>query len=466
MNSVSGSMSFVILGWLSLYVFVVQQTLRNGSMTVGLPLAYFIGTTFLYCGAFIYVIGGYHHLRADGSAYLAGYRFTDETVLHGAQTSLLGMLGLVVGFFLVTKLYKEKRIKGRFALSVRRLQVMTSLGTLGVVGFTLGLVNIPIPMGQALRQVGQNAAVVFVCLGAFLTVYIDGSKNILKWIVAVLAIIAAYLLIWGFVSYGFEVLTICGAFWVAVLAKRRLTTMSVVTGSVVILYALVTIFITYMSARDQLRSVLWSDNTSIEQRFDSVLQAFSRTEFFSPFNYNSLDLLNTRLNQSIFVGKVIEKHEQEPDLRLYGETLYYIPISWIPRFIWTSKPELGGSQFMSTHTGMTLNKDTTFGTGPFIEMFVNFGYLGVFFGCIILGILLRFVDLLAYKFLNRGDILTFAKWFLIGVAFMSPLRQLFFVANTVFASWIVMLVVESYLNRTGAPVGYERQTNVSVRDVR
>ena len=67
---------------------------------------------------------------------------------------------------------------------------------------------------------------------------------------------AYFLLVWGFVSYGFVVLTIYGGFWIAVLIRGRIARWKMALGGAAILYFLLMLFVTWMSFRAEIRDVI------------------------------------------------------------------------------------------------------------------------------------------------------------------------------------------------------------------
>ena len=414
-------------------------------------MAFLFSTTFFYCGAFVYAVPGYSHLRAGGSLYLQSYQFTEETVLLGALATVVGIAGFVLGCWLSTVPAASPSPRGDDPLridGIYRTKVMWGLTFFALCGFLLNGVSLPIPMLQALAQVARNVAVAIICLGAALTIFVD-RRSYGYWVAVGCTIPAAYLILWGFVSYGFIIFTVYAGFWLGVLAPKRLGVWKIGVGAALITYLLLSLFVAWMSFRDELRAVLWS-GADFNARLGAVLEAFGKTELLRPDNFESLDWINSRLNQYIFVGKAIELHELVPDLQMNGETILLALLAWVPRFLWPGKPEMGGSDFVAEHTGLHFAEGATFGAGPVFEFYVNFSYAGVFFGFTLLGIVLCRLDRSAVRALRQGRLLDFVRSFTTGLAFVAPLTDLFFIVSTACISWLVLTGIKMILDNRAA----------------
>ncbi len=442
MTDISTQMFLIAVAWLGTVIFATRQLIRSPEGSVGLPIAFLFSTTFLYCGAFAYAVPGYTHLRGGGDLYLQAYHFTEATVLSGATTSLLGIVGFTVGCLLPWR--PERRLPpspARAELSpTYRNQLMTTLGLLALLGFVLNSVSIPLPLVQAVGQVLRNVAIAFVCLGAALAVMEDG-RPYGRWILLGALIPAAYLVIWGFTSYGFLTLSVFAGFGLALLSKRRWGALRLAAIGGGLSYALLSLFVAWMSFRDELRRVLWS-NAGVGERLIAIYQAFSKTVLLSPTNFASLDLLNTRLSQCIFVGKAVELHAANPSLRQNGKTLVTALFAFVPRFMWPDKPTMNDNIFLSQNTGLIFSSTAAFGTGPVFEFFVNFGNLGVFIGFILLGVALQSIDKAAFTALKERRLLDYVRWFVVGLAFVAPLTSFFFIVNTALMSWIALTALK------------------------
>jgi len=84
--------------------------------------------------------------------------------------------------------------------------------------------------------------------------------------------------------------------------------------------------------------------------------------------------------------------QPEPIGYLYGATYKSVPAVFIPRIFWPSRPTtLEGTRMINIHFRLQRIEDTlktTIGWGLFNEFFVNFGYLGIIGGAVLMGFLL------------------------------------------------------------------------------
>jgi len=454
----------IAVAWTVMVVLVARLTVRAPAGSVGLPMAFLFSMTFLYCGFVAYAVPGYSHMRAGGSLYLQSYNFSEETVLLGALASVIGIAGFLVGCWAAngrSRKYRTAEPAARPMISDQyRKFLLWSLGLFGLAGFALNGMDLPIPMIQAVLQVARNAAIVTICLGATFAAIVDRS-NYSLWIVLAAMIPAAYLIIWGFISYGFIAFTCFAGYWLAVLMSRSLSSLRIGLASAAITYALLSLFVAWMSFRTELREVLWGHAGSAD-RIGAIVDAFSKTELLQPGNFESLDWINGRLNQYVFVGKMIEWHDLFPDLRLNGETIILAFLAWVPRFLWPDKPEMGGSSFVAEHTGMHFSESATFGSGPVFEFYANAGYVGVFLGFVVLGILVRWIDRSAARALRTGEFMDFARYFTVGLAFIAPLTTVFFLVNTALISWLMMSGLKTMFDQRRSTIAHR----VIVRRVR
>lgn len=430
---------FVI--WIALVVAIARRTFAEGS--VGLPAALVLTMSFLYGGCFVYAVPGYTHLRADGNPVLMRYAFSEWTVVQGTFASLLGILGFALG----TGVFRRRYIAATglsLASRSHERKMLLLLGGVGLLGFALHYSRLSFPMSSALHEAARNVGVVALCLGSYLS-WRDG-RRLLVWVVLSALVPLYYLVLFGFASYGFLFGIILLAFWLAKL-RRQPTRGGLRTAllAFVTVWLVLTAFTGWFSFRDEIRGVIWSGDEGSLGEISG--QAIAETELFSLTNFASLDLVNIRLNLPLFIGKMIENHSLYPDLAEYGATLVILPLVVVPRFIWLGKPARGGSDFMQEHSGIALSESATFGTGTVFEFYVNFGYVGVFIGFIVLGWLIRRVDRAAHRNFVRGNLFDFARLFVIGIVAIDPLLRPFFIVNGAVFAWLFMTALKLGFNK-------------------
>lgn len=442
-SSVHLPMLMIAIAWLAIVVFTIRRTVQADGPGIGLPTAFLLSMSFLYCGAFIYIIPGYTHLRGDGllSLGFASWNFTEQTVLQGALLALLGTLGFAIGAVFLVPRFRLKRPGPPREVVIERIRLarkplMISLGVLTIAGFAITASGIKAPLVDAISLTLRSMAVIIVCLGATFAIFID-RKSPKLWISLGVLIPLIYLVVWGFTSYGFIALTVCIGFWLAVVSRRRVSIKGMVVIGGLATYGLLMLFVAWMSYREEIRSAIWG-GASLTERVSVVADGVQHTRILLPTDFESLDWLNLRLNQGLLVGKAIEMHAAVPELRLYGETIVLSAAAVVPRFLWPEKPTMGQSAFVAENTGLTFARSANFGSGAVFEFFVNFGWAGVFVGFMALGYIVRRIDRSAGRALAEGRLIDCARSFLVGLALIAPLTTIFFMVNGALVSWFVM----------------------------
>ena len=82
-----------------------------------------------------------------------------------------------------------------------------------------------------------------------------------------------------------------------------------------------------------------------------------------------------------------------------------------------------------------------------MEFYANFGTVGVFFGFLVMGVLVTAVDWQAAERLARSDLHGFVLWFLPGIALLQVAGQLVELTASAAASLIIAMLVNKYLHR-------------------
>ena len=101
----------------------------------------------------------------------------------------------------------------------------------------------------------------------------------------------------------------------------------------------------------------------------------------------------------------------------------------------------------SRFTGRTFAQGTSVGVGQVLELYGNFGTVGVMCGFLILGTLLSAFDVAAGARLTRGDWLGFSLWFLIGIALLNAGGSLVEMTSSGIASYFAARFTNSMLER-------------------
>jgi len=435
-------------------IFYVHRLCKNSrSGSVGVPLSYLVTMTFLHCGGLLYAIPGYSHLRVGGNWYLRALDFTEQMVLSGVLASGLSVVGIAVGCYLCS----DKRRPGLAPAAIppsaplhlrrgpppfhrppaRYLPVPMLLVACGMTAFILTGLVLTLPSIQSIVMAGRNLAVVGVCLGLWLAWQRRSRAGVKLWIAMTLLVPAAYLLGFGFLSYGFTAVAIFLSFWLSSMERSWRNKLLRFTLIALGAYASLSIFVGYMEVRNALREVLWNLDASLSERFATVIAQLAHIKPLNPLNFTQLDWINIRLNQNMVIGKAMRLHELAPNLQENGMGILISLFAWVPRFLWPNKPGMGGNDFVEKHTGMSFNDATTIGAGPVFELFVNFGLVGVFVGSIVLGWILRWMDAYCARQLQRREVGRFIRGFLVSVSLINPMSLIFFLVSSGVASWIL-----------------------------
>ena len=153
----------------------------------------------------------------------------------------------------------------------------------------------------------------------------------------------------------------------------------------------------YMKGRDEIRASVWGGEDGFIKRTSTFLQKGQNFEFFDIKDPEHLELVDHRLNQDALVGHAVEYLGNTGEFAK-GGTLGEAVLAMIPRLIrWPSKPMAAGSGsgtkgLVSQFTGLTFGETTSVGIGPVMELYANFGTPCVIVGFVVLGIILKLLD--------------------------------------------------------------------------
>lgn len=436
MNDIHLPMVGICLAWIVTIIYVARLCQHSRDGSVGLPAAYLFSTTFLYASAFLYCVPGYTHRRIDSLPYLWSYNITNDTVLAGATQTCIAVLGFAAG----VRLYHARLRRTGPARPVPAGPANTSfarevptLAAFTLFGFLIPFLKLDFPAASAISLVGQNVGVTLVCLGYHQANATGSTGGKWLWLGIGILIPIWNIVVWGFLSSGFTVATLVGAF---LLMDTRARTWSTTKTSLAVLgvaYAWLSAFVAYLSGRDEIRNAVWGQ-ANFGERFAVIGKAVSEIHLLSPFDFSSLDWIAARLNQAAFVGKLVEWHELFPDLRTYGASLLFSLMAWVPRAVWPGKPENAGNQFIQSNTGLQFS-NARFGAGQIFEFYVSFGSIGVFFGLMFMGFVLAHLDRKAALSLRANRLYDCVRSFAMGAAMVVPLSDIFFMVSACAATW-------------------------------
>jgi hypothetical protein len=371
---------------LALVIFAIGRPGRGGALT----LAYFLSLSM------IHVPGVLPFLGSD-----PGLADQDETGI-GFDMTILGMAAFVAGAVLARWIARQSAA-AKGALPLRPAKAFERLGrrtlVLGVVSYFVIL-----PVSNRVPSVTSITASLgtLLILGIWLVLYSAAVAADRRRTLATLALLPllplATLVAGGMLGYGVAWVVSIFAF-LFVITRRRIW---FYLGTPVAVFLGISLFVTYMGWRNDFRDLLQEGQAGMFDRLDRVsamITGFQLLDLASPAHIAALD---GRLNQNWLVGAAVIFHESSGTAFVYGGTIP--PWAFIPRAVWPSKPDIGGSGgIVSEFTGIRFAEGTSVGVGQVLEFYVNFGIPGVLIGFLGLGYLLTGLDRGIMHSLAAGD---------------------------------------------------------------
>jgi hypothetical protein len=357
-----------------------------------------------------------------------------EATKIGFNVTLIGMTAFIAGAIaariLPMRTTSAKAVQiGRDALSLLSRRVL-------IVGIAFYFVLLPVagfvPSLTATISVGGELLI----LGIWFWLYSAEAARDSRQILAIFAMLPllplSTLVTGGFIGYGTTWILSIVAFYF-VIARRRIW-FYIATPPVIFLG--LSLFVTYAQQRDDIREVIWYQDSGIVQRLNQVSKLITEFQFLDLSDEQHQTALDLRLNQNFLVGMGVIAHRQGLSPLWYGATVPLWAI--VPRAIWPDKPQVGGSgDLVSEFTGIPFAEGTSVGIGQVLEFYMNFGMAGVLVGFAGFGFLLMRLDRATIRALAVGDVDGALKSCLPGVAFLLPLGSLMEILVSVCAALFV-----------------------------
>jgi hypothetical protein len=394
--------------WLFLWVacagFVLwsQQRPRVGA---GLTISYVLQLWVLHwLGAAIYALPWYNAPSVEMSL--------------GLEQSTIAIAGFAIGCGVIVPLFSKKPDDSDITLAfpVDQRQVRTCLFVGIVTYFGLEPVLHPYPTIGAIASSTSNLLLVAIALECWNG--LQGTRNMRtsfwRWVLLSAMLPMMTILTKGFLGYGFASMISIFCFVASFYRPRW----KIVAWSVVVGYLALSLYVTYMRDRRDIRAVVWGGE-AYSSRLSTIGRTFSDFEFLDIQNVDHLARIDDRLNQNYLVGRAVVYLQQNPEKFARGRTLWDAAIAPIPRFLWKEKPvEAGSGDLVSEFTGLRFGGNTTVGIGHVLEWYINFGSVGTFLGMLLLGVLIGWIDRQAASAIYTGDITKFVLWWLPGLSLL------------------------------------------------
>jgi hypothetical protein len=369
----------LVVIWSGLLVTLVVLAIGRRGRGGALTLAYFLGLSLIHVPGVLPFL-----------AWESGLADWDETQL-GFETTILGMAAFVAGAVLARWIDRRHPV-AKGAPPGQRAQGFERLGwralVLGVVAYFLLL-----PLSGSVPSTTSivSALAALLILGLWLVLYGGAVAADQRRTLVTLALLPlmplATLITAGFLGYGVYWALSVVAF-LFVITERRIW---FYTGAPVVVFLGLSLFVTYMGQRADIREVVWEKQAGMLDRLNrvsTIVTEFQLLDLASPTQVAALD---KRLNQNALVGAAVMNHEDGWASFAYGATM---PLwALIPRAVWPDKPNVGGGgEIVSEFTGIRFVEGTSVGAGQVLEFYVNFGIPGVLLGFLGLGYLLMRLD--------------------------------------------------------------------------
>ena len=374
----------LLLLWVVLFCILVFyiRTREGGALT----LAYFLSLSLLHVPGLLAFI--------DPAFGFGGQEYTRA----GFEMTLIGLGAFLAGVILA---FRAKRRIGdvpRTPASVFERAGWRALA-IGVVAY---FVLIPVSGFVPSLTAVVSALGTLLILGLWLRFYAANAARDNKATLALLALLPllplATLVTGGFIGYGICWILSVVAF-LFVLARRRFW--YYLATPLVIFFGL-SLFVTYMGQRDEIRAVVWEERAGLFERLERVSKIITDFEVLNLQNMDHLVALNLRLNQNMLVGAGVSHHEAGSTALFYGSTVPWWLL--VPRAIWPDKPDVGGGgKLVTAFTGIQFARGTSVGAGQVLEFYMNFGLPGVCIGFAVLGFVLMRLDYGIMRALADGD---------------------------------------------------------------
>jgi len=262
-----------------------------------------------------------------------------------------------------------------------------------------------------------------IVLGIWFLLYSAVATKNTRRILVVFALVPVLpmstLLTGGFIGYG-TVWALCVVAFYFCIGRRRIWLYLAAPG---VVFLGLSLFVTYMEQREEIRDVIWYQRADILQRLEQTSKLVTDFELLDLSNPEHLDALDKRLNQNFLVGAGVMRHEEGEAKLWYGATLPFWAL--IPRAIWPDKPDVGGGgSLVSEFTGFEFQEGTSVGVGQVLEFYMNFGVPGVLAGFVVFGFILMRLDQGAMRAFAMRNAPAVVRTALPGLAMLAPLGNL------------------------------------------
>ena len=436
-----------VIAWACLAAFVLLRHARQGP-NVGLLLTY------------IFIFGTLHWFAPVLHLLPWFSEFPGDLTAEGLRESTLALAGFVAGVELLT-IARRRMAADEEPAEQLDLGTTTRLVNIylvaGVVLYAFTLFGGRLQFLAAVVSTGSTLVAVSVGLKCWLEQKSGRIGQSWLWLAVAGLFPLLTLIAQGFLGYGFVAVLIVASF----VASQQPSRWKTALAGVFLIYFGLSIYVTYMRDRTDIRDVVWGGQ-AFDARFDQLASTFRSVEWFDPWDLDHLYRVDRRLNQDHLIGSAVVFLREGSAEYANGSTLVDAVVALVPRALWPDKPIVGGSgDLVTNYTGIRFAYGTSVGVGQVMELHINFGTPGVVIGFAVLGLLVALIDRRAAGSLARGDIRSFALWYMPGLSLLQLGGSLAEVTATAAASMVLILAISSVVP---TPVAVESETDEETAD--
>jgi hypothetical protein len=370
-----------------------------------------------------------------------------EPTIQGLRQSTVAMVAFAVGAevgAVLAQRYRPARIDAPDYTHLDSLTANLYLWS----GVFVYAVMIPLARGiptlTALVSMALPMIVAAMCAKCWSAWHEGRQLTMWAWIAASTAFPVLTVLTQGFLGFGFAAMLTLFAF----VASYYVPRWRVLAASVLLAYCGLSVYVTYMRDRTEIRAVVWTGGT-LRDSAEQTAGTFADFEWFDAYNVKHLDRIDGRLNQDFLIGLAVDNLENGTARFASGSTIGDAVLALIPRALWPGKTVAAGSgDLVAIYTGLRFPEGTSVGIGQVMECYVNFGTLGVMVGFLLIGGLIVFIDRIALQHLMSGQLSDFMLWYIPGLAFLQVGGSFVELGGVAASGLVVCLMFRYFASRT------------------
>ena len=433
--------------WLAVLVLIFHKSWKNRGTNSGMTIIY-VANFFLMHGfaALIYLLPWHQYI--DGKLMYYGLRESTYAAVAFAIGDLV-FAPVIIGVFFKPRKAQEAPAKTDpdflYKLATRYFWI-------GVIS---NIVLPPLLMGYptitSLVTSGQLLTVVAMCYICWQSWNANNMNRFRRWLYIAFSFPFLSVLIKGFLGFG-TLMSMIVLFFVARFYKPK---WKVILAGVIFAYLGLSFYLTYMRDRSEMREATWGARAVLPVRIGMLKKSLSNPIWLNIFNLEHLETVDGRMNQNYLIGSTVDYIQEKRVEYAGGATIRDSLIALIPRMFWKEKPlSAGNTDVVTKYTGIEFHGDTSVRMGQVMELYVNFGRMGVLIGFLLIGIIIEIMDVRAGYYLMNNNLRNFVIWFLPGISSIfcgnfvettASFGAAVFTAFAITSSNIIILIAALYL---------------------